>query len=56
MPGGDDYRAGNFTSEAPGKRYRYSNVGASLAAFLVEVASGIRSTTGATDASSDRWG
>ena len=41
VPGGDDYRAGNFTSEAPGKRYRYSNVGASLAAFLVEAASGI---------------
>ena len=41
VPGGEDYRAGNFYGFAPGKAYRYSNVGASLAAYLVEAASGI---------------
>lgn len=41
VPGGDDFDARNFTSAVPGTRYRYSNVGASLAAFLVEAASGV---------------
>ena len=40
----------------PGTQYRYSNVGASLAAYLVEVASGIGFDDGATNGSSDRWG
>ena len=40
-PGGDDYRVANFGGWAPGKVYRYSNVGATLAAYLVEVAGGI---------------
>jgi CubicO group peptidase (beta-lactamase class C family) len=40
VPGGEDYREGNFYGFAPGKAYRYSNVGASLAAYLVEAASG----------------
>ncbi len=39
-PGGTDYRRSNFYDPKPGSIYRYSNVGASLAAFLVEVASG----------------
>ena len=41
VPGGEDYQEGNFYGFAPGKAYRYSNVGASLAAYLVEAASGI---------------
>ena len=41
VPGGEDYDQGNFTSSVPGTQYRYSNIGASLAAFLVETASGI---------------
>lgn len=40
VPGGEDYRRANFYSTKPGSRYRYSNVGAALAAFLVEAASG----------------
>lgn len=40
VPGGDDYRPANFYDTKPGARYRYSNVGAALAAFLVEAASG----------------
>ena len=38
--GGAYYRAGNFYSFAPGVDYRYSNVGAALAAYVLEVASG----------------
>jgi CubicO group peptidase (beta-lactamase class C family) len=41
VPGGEDYRRTNFFERRPGSRYRYSNVGASLAAFLVEAASGV---------------
>lgn len=40
VPGGEDYRRTNFYEVRPGSRYRYSNIGASLAAFLVEAASG----------------
>jgi CubicO group peptidase (beta-lactamase class C family) len=40
VPGGEDYRMSNFFDAKPGAVYRYSNIGASLAAFLVEVASG----------------
>jgi CubicO group peptidase (beta-lactamase class C family) len=40
VPGGEDYRRTNFYDTKPGSRYRYSNVGAALAAFLVEAASG----------------
>ena len=40
VPAGEDYRLTNFYDTKPGSRYRYSNVGAALAAFLVEVASG----------------
>jgi CubicO group peptidase (beta-lactamase class C family) len=41
VPGGEDYRRANFYPVVPGTTYHYSNVGASLAAFLVEAASGI---------------
>ena len=40
VPGGEDYRRTNFYDTKPGSRYRYSNVGGALAAFLVEAASG----------------
>jgi CubicO group peptidase (beta-lactamase class C family) len=40
VPGGEDYRRANFYDTKPSSRYRYSNVGAALAAFLVEAASG----------------
>lgn len=39
-PGEAYYRRANFYSFAPGTHFRYSNVGASLAAYLVEAASG----------------
>ena len=55
VPGGEDYRAGNFYRFAPGKAYRYSNVGASLAAYLVEAASGIGFDEWCNDRSSSRW-
>jgi CubicO group peptidase (beta-lactamase class C family) len=41
VPGGEDYRAANFYDVRPGTAYHYSNIGASLAAFLVEAAAGI---------------
>ena len=40
VPGGEDYRRTNFYAAKPGSIYRYSNLGAALAAFLVEAASG----------------
>jgi CubicO group peptidase (beta-lactamase class C family) len=40
VPGGEDFRLTNFYDTKPGLRYRYSNVGSALAAFLVEAASG----------------
>ena len=40
VPGGEDFRLTNFYDTKPGSRYRYSNVGSALAAFLVEAASG----------------
>jgi CubicO group peptidase (beta-lactamase class C family) len=55
VPGGEDYRAGNFYGFAPGKNYRYSNVGASLAAYLVEPRAAWDSTSGATIGSSSPW-
>jgi len=41
VPGGEDYDLDNFLGKKPGSVYRYSNIGASLAAFVVEAASGI---------------
>jgi CubicO group peptidase (beta-lactamase class C family) len=40
-PGGADLRPGNYYAFGPGRSYRYSNIGASLAAYLVEAAAGI---------------
>ncbi len=40
VPGGRHYRRGNFAATPPGAAYRYSNVGAALAAYLIEVRSG----------------
>jgi CubicO group peptidase (beta-lactamase class C family) len=40
-PGGADLAPNNYYAFGPGRSYRYANVGASLAAYLVEVASGI---------------
>lgn len=40
-PGGADFAPNNFYAFGPGRSYRYANVGASLAAFLVEAAAGI---------------
>ncbi|NJO02122.1 MAG: beta-lactamase family protein [Bacteroidia bacterium] len=39
-PGGQFYQPKNFNQSAPGSRYQYTNVGATLAAYLVEVVSG----------------
>ncbi|RZA33990.1 MAG: class A beta-lactamase-related serine hydrolase [Lysobacteraceae bacterium] len=38
--GGRSYRTSNFAKDAPGAAYHYSNIGAALAAYLVEVKSG----------------
>ncbi|RLM53118.1 class A beta-lactamase-related serine hydrolase [Halobellus sp. Atlit-31R] len=38
--GGRHYRKTNFAKAAPGVAYHYSNIGAALAAYLVEVKSG----------------
>lgn len=40
VPGGELYSATNFGPHAPGKAWAYSNIAASLAAYVVEVASG----------------
>ena len=40
VAGGEDYRSTNFYDAKPGSTYRYSNIGAALAAYLVEAASG----------------
>jgi CubicO group peptidase (beta-lactamase class C family) len=40
-PGGADLAPNNYYSFGPGRSYRYANVGAALAAFLVEAAAGI---------------
>jgi CubicO group peptidase (beta-lactamase class C family) len=40
-PDGADLAPNNYYSFGPGRSYRYANVGAALAAFLVEPASGI---------------
>jgi CubicO group peptidase (beta-lactamase class C family) len=37
QPGGRQYRASNFAATAPGRAYAYSNLGAALAAYIVEV-------------------
>lgn len=39
-PEGSLYKKKNFLKSAPGERYRYSNMGAALAGFCIEVASG----------------
>ena len=41
VPGGEDYLEENFLSKKPGSVYRYSNIGAALAAFVVEAVSGV---------------
>ncbi|WP_171036947.1 serine hydrolase [Maribacter algarum] len=38
---GEWFSKKNFTKEAPGKAYRYSNIGAALAAFVIESAVGM---------------
>ncbi|WP_288381633.1 serine hydrolase [uncultured Massilia sp.] len=40
-PGGARYRKSNFDRKAPGSAYHYSNIGSALAAYLVEVKSGM---------------
>ena len=39
-PAGTWYSAGNFTTNAPGDVYEYSNIGATLAAYIIEIVSG----------------
>ena len=41
IPGGKRYATDNFGSDAPGDAYAYSNIGAALAAFVVESATKI---------------
>ncbi len=41
VPGGRHYRTTNFAAGPPGAAYHYSNVGAALAAYLIEVRSGL---------------
>ena len=41
-PNGADSAPNNYYAFGPGKSYRYANMGVSLAAYLVEAASGIR--------------
>ena len=41
VPGGRTYRRANFAPAAPGTAYHYSNVGAALAAHIIEVRSGL---------------
>jgi len=41
-PGGVDFAARNYYGFGPGRSYRYANIGAALAAYVVEAASGIR--------------
>jgi len=38
--GGRNYKTSNFIKAAPGTAYHYSNIGAALAAYLIEVKSG----------------
>lgn len=40
-PGGARYRKSSFAKAAPGTAYHYSNIGSALAAYLVEVRSGM---------------
>ncbi len=40
-PGGANYRKSNFAKAAPGSAYHYSNIGSALAAWLVELKSGM---------------
>lgn len=40
-PGGRHYHRSNFAPTAPGAAYHYSNVGAALAAYVIEVCSGL---------------
>lgn len=40
-PGGARYRKSNFAKAAPGSTYHYSNIGSALAAWLVELKSGM---------------
>lgn len=38
---GNWYKRKNFTKKAPGKQYEYSNIGATLAAYIVEIVAGM---------------
>ncbi|MEM6805801.1 MAG: serine hydrolase, partial [Bacteroidota bacterium] len=40
VEGGDWYKKKNFHSHGPGSKYAYSNIGAALAAFVIELAVG----------------
>jgi CubicO group peptidase (beta-lactamase class C family) len=40
VAGGSYYNTGNFSNNLPGKQYAYSRIGASLAAYIVEIKSG----------------
>ena len=40
-PGGADFAPNNYYAFGPGRSYRYANVGADLAAYLVEATAGI---------------
>ncbi len=41
VPGGKYYSKKNFVKKKPGKKYRYSNIGAGIAARIIEIASGL---------------
>ncbi len=41
IPGGKRYAKDNFSTDAPGEAYQYSNIGAALAAYVVESATNI---------------
>lgn len=40
-PQGEWYQQANFLENKPGERYEYTNVGATLAAYIIEIATGV---------------